>query len=917
LKIGPEVNPPALYDSNSTGQYMKILRCVTILMIIMTIFVSLSKGQVQVDISNNFNSSRNHVVDIDQVPYEAMEEGIIYIKLDPSWTDYFSDQQVTLQKTGIVSFSIPSIDALNERFLVDNFNPLFSGRLIDPANHERHREYNLHLWIALRIPGDYDIKEVVKAYQQSPDIQIAEPVYKIRHVDHSVKVPEINPGRTWFPDRGDMTETVRKEYTRLNNAWDSNKSYLDHVPFVETYSSFPHDQTEPNIIQKSEELPEPWIPNDPQINSQKGHYESIDLFRAWTIERGSRLVVVSVHDSGILFTHPDLENAMWEGIGPAGAATQPANHGTHVAGTVAAVTNNGLGGAGIAGGSGPDGGARLMSVDIFNDEDITTFGGYVYAADLGVPISNNSWSYENSGSFNRADLDGIDYFVDNGGGDIMDGGIVFFSAGNDNNDERWYPGYYENAIAVAAVTNDGIKSTFSNYGDWIGISAPGSGIYSTTLNNNYGNSSGTSMACPHVSGVAALVLSYIPGMITAAQLKEILMLSADTINHVNPNYIDQLGAGRVNAYRSLVTARNYGVLNPAGLSALTEGEAEIRLNWGLNVNENQILLAYNTTGNFDPPTGEPQVGDEISPGTFVLYVGTESEFVHQDLMMGTRYYYKVWSYDGERYSLGITAFTDTDCGVFALPLYQNFSEMRIPNCWETYSVGDGESGQVWNVGRISFGGLNTEDFNENYAFIDSDFFGPNFSQNADLRSPLIDFSDLDDVTLSFRHFYRHRSGSRAAVYYSLDFGEEWTLIHEWQSTTTNPEYFSVHLPELANKNNVYLKWNYQGSDAYYWSVDRILISSATSVVTDEFSIPTLNAFPNPVRSGQNITISGIQTTQVNYGVYNQIGSLVARGVLDTENNAGIIALPELPAGMYILRVETFRGWQSQKILVLP
>jgi subtilisin family serine protease len=898
---------------------MKSIRNV-FLPILLIFVVSIVRSQQNVDPKSVEGSHRKHYVDIDQIPDDALEKGVIYIKLAPHFAERFTDNQVTLLKNGIVSFSIPSIDALNERFSVDNFNPLFSGRIINPEYHERHRRHYLHLWYALRVPADMDIREVVKAYQNIADVQIAEPVYRIRHTDHTVKVPADNPGRTWFPERfvkPEIDQGPDKVFVKnfSEDLFPDELKAADPSSFISSPDS--DKQGNPELFPKIDELPEPWIPNDPQINSQRGHYESIDLFRAWTLERGSSLVVVSVHDSGILFTHPDLENAMWEGIGSAGAATQPANHGTHVAGTVAAVTNNGLGGAGIAGGSGPEGGARLMSVDIFNDENITTFSGYVYAADLGVPISQNSWSYENSGAFNQVDLDGIDYFVANGGGDIMEGGIVFFSAGNDDDDGKWYPGYYENAIAVAAVTNDGIKSTFSNYGDWVDLSAPGSGVYSTTLNNNYGTSSGTSMACPHVSGVAALVLSYIPGMITAAQLKEILLLSADTINYVNPNYIDQLGAGRVNAYRSLITARNYGVLNPAGLTALVEGNAEIRLNWGLNVNENQILLAYNTTGFFEPPTGEPTVGDEISPGTFVIYAGTESEFVHQSLMIGTRYYYKLWSYDGERYSLGIEVFADTDCGVFAIPLYQDFPEMRIPNCWETYSVGEGKEDQVWNVGRISFGGLNTEDFSENYAFIDSDFFGPGFFQNADLRSPLMDFSEFSEVYLSFRHFYRHRSGSRAAVYYSLDFGEGWTLIQEWQSTTTNPENFSVHLPELANLNNVYLRWNYQGSDAYYWSVDRILVSHVTSVAGIDNGVPIFSVFPNPARSGQSIAIRGVQISRANYGIYNQVGSMVATGVIDIADGAGIFVLPELPAGMYILRTESKSGWLSQKILVLP
>jgi len=863
-------------------------------------------------ISLNGNNQDVFPKHLDNLSTASIEEGIIYIKLSQEHVHKYFDH-VSLNKNGIVEFSIESIDSLNKQFQVTNFKPMFGGSKINPAFTDRHRAHQLHLWFALKIPDDMDLKQVVTAYNALPDISIAEPVYRIINVDQPNAVSERNPGRTFFPDRS----LKSKNNSPVNQPTaNSGRRLADSsIPMVVSSLYMP-------IISPKNDLPEepdPFVPNDPQLNSQAWHYNAIELSKAWTIEKGNDLVTVSVHDSGILYTHPDLANAMWPEIGPAGAMTQAGNHGTHVAGTVAAVTNNAVGGAGIAGGSDEAGGARLMSVDIFNDETITTYEGYVYAADLGVPISQNSWGYEDANAFNQADLDGIDYFVANGGGEILEGGIVFFSAGNDNSDDLWYPGYYENAIAVASTTTDDHKSGFSNFGEWVEISAPGSSVFSTTLNNGYGNLSGTSMACPHVSGVAALVLSYIPGMINAEQLKEILLLSTDSIDHVNPNYIGMLGAGRLNAYKALLLSRSYAVLNAENINAEAQSETEITVNWDLNLQEDTVVVAFNTTGQFIRPESTVKEGDEINPGTFILYKGIGKEFSHDTLQMGTRYYYHIWSYDGDRYSLGKTVFADTDCGFFSAPYNQPFAESRIPNCWESYAVGEGETNQIWEVGRISFGGLNTTDFSELYAYIDSDIFGDGFFQNTDLRSPSFDLSGMDQVTLSFSHYYRHRTGSGASIHYSIDNGENWTLIYEWLASTNNPEHFSISIPDIAGQPNVVFKWNYFGSDSYYWSVNNITVTDVNPFLeTTTFALPDKpSIFPNPAKPGQNVAVklpeNLAETTSIT--IYNVSGQLIHQFPKIAADNSGLIRLPAMQPGIYMVSFRNPNNTQTLKLIV--
>lgn len=325
--------------------------------------------------------------------------------------------------------------------------------------------------------------------------------------------------------------------------------------------------------------------NDPRFSSQWALYQpsgiDINVQPVWeNYTCGSDRVTVSVTDGGVT-AQEDL-NVIPGGYGGSynfvsGSYTiTPDDHGIHVAGVIGAISNNGIGISGIAGGNAAEGttGVRILSAQIFAGEDGANNSRIAeairYGADNGAIISQNSWgnvfdmdedgviSGEELEIASNATIDGamkaaIDYFIeyagcDNDGNQLPDspmkGGVVIFAAGNDNI-PYGVPASYEKVIAVGAISSNGRKSSFSNYGDWVDICAPGSNIMST-ISGGYAYMDGTSMACPQVSGVAALIASYFGGPgFTNEMLKERLLGGADssinTYGNIGP-LVDALGA---------------------------------------------------------------------------------------------------------------------------------------------------------------------------------------------------------------------------------------------------------------------------------------------------------------------------------------------------------------------------------------
>lgn len=339
----------------------------------------------------------------------------------------------------------------------------------------------------------------------------------------------------------------------------------------------------------------PAVMNDPRwasmwgLNSAVNPLTSINVEKAWNVTTGNPNVIVCVVDDGIQLDHEDLA---WN-VAPAGdhynfvsrsSNIVAGDHGTHVAGTIAAATNNGKGVAGIAGGNYAAGkhGVTLINAQIFqgNRSCNNIAEAIKWGADHGAVISQNSWGYDvdmngdgviseqekaygMSMKPSSSDKAAIDYFRNRAGceanppydqaeGSPMKGGVVIFAAGNDDI-ENGVPACYAPVIAVGAVQKSGVLANFSNYGEWVDICAPGDNIISTLPGSSYGYMSGTSMACPHVSGAAALLLSYFGKKgFTNADLEDVLLKGA------NPNLIGY-GGKKMGPYLDVWGSMVYGV----------------------------------------------------------------------------------------------------------------------------------------------------------------------------------------------------------------------------------------------------------------------------------------------------------------------------------------------------------------------
>ena len=405
----------------------------------------------------------------------------------------------------------------------------------------------------------------------------------------------------WFVVKFDSTKNVEEVINELRRDPAIEKAHgnVQIAPSKVKYTAASRAPIPSNKLRPANNGTGPLNFSDPYLRYQ-WHYTTtvneygmfkpgadVNLFPAWQKETGNPHVVVAVMDSGVDFEHEDLAASAWQGVDKnTGQKIHGRNfyaaesgkgdpnvivaggHGTHVAGTIAARNNNGLGVCGVAGGNGSDdSGVRLMSCEIYGRDGTkeTASTAYIvkafeFAAENGASVCNCSWGYafdrskylnnENFQSIFKAQFDllkdGINYFTDYAGcdpqgnkkpGSYMKGGLVVFASGNDSQyDIDMIPASYPRVVAVGATNSMGIPTDYMNKGPWVDILAPGGttetgevmrGVLSTvpsnfaqmstggtpntdfTLpnDNNYAYAQGTSMAAPHVSGIAALIVS--------------------------------------------------------------------------------------------------------------------------------------------------------------------------------------------------------------------------------------------------------------------------------------------------------------------------------------------------------------------------------------------------------------------------
>lgn len=442
--------------------------------------------------------------------------------------------------------------------------------------------------------------------------------------------------------------------------------------------------------------------NDPRIKDQ-WHYANdgsmakslvgadINLVNAWRKQTGHPDVIVAIVDGGLNPAHEDLADNYYINMAELnGISGQDDDnngyiddiygwnfvdnnsnviahdHGMHVAGTVAAVNNNGKGVAGVAGGDGtPGSGVKVFSCMVFkvNPADPSTnisgnmAAAIKYGADRGAVISQNSWGSSGS-SINLEVKDAIDYFIETAGFDEngvqvgpMAGGVVIFASGNEDSSTIRYPGAYEPVVAVSAMAPDYKKAYYSNFGTWVDITAPGGaadyGDKYRVLSlspTGYGYMQGTSMACPHVSGIAALMVAeYGVGRqgYTPDDLKTRLLASVNDIDTYNSGYAGRMGSGYVDAAKCLY---DDGGIPPEAVTDLNlEWDVySCDLTWSLTSDPDMYsaseYLFYVSKAPFD----EDNINDATPRGSIkvssLLSVGDQLTHTLDNLTFNTDYY---------------------------------------------------------------------------------------------------------------------------------------------------------------------------------------------------------------------------------------------------------------------------------------
>lgn len=293
-------------------------------------------------------------------------------------------------------------------------------------------------------------------------------------------------------------------------------------------------------------------PDDPGFVNQWGMVR-IQAPEAWDVTTGSNQVTIAILDTGVDLDHPDLVSKIISSVdfSNSGTTDDVYGHGTHVAGIAAAMTNNSIGVTGLSYR------CTIMNVKVLDNNGMGAYSwiasGIIWAADNGARIINLSLGAPYASS---ALEDAVNYAWSKGV-------VVVAAAGNNGNTAPSYPAYYTNCIAVAAADANDARASWSNYGNWVDVAAPGVSIYSTLKDNSYGYLSGTSMASPHVAGLTALVFTMVSDANGDGKLNdEVRARIESTCDDIG---VSDIGSGRINAYRAVQT----GIARGAAVGIVT------------------------------------------------------------------------------------------------------------------------------------------------------------------------------------------------------------------------------------------------------------------------------------------------------------------------------------------------------------
>lgn len=495
------------------------------------------------------------------IPADA-EAGELLIKFSPEMSDILDQAQLSKTRSGKATRSgIPSTDEVLDILGSYSFERVFP---VDANTEARTREAGLHLWYTVKFNKGTDLKAAAERLKQLGEISKVQTNGRIKRAYNT------DSKRIYLSDKA-----LQQKSTRAAAA--------EGEPNDPGFASQWHYRNLGEGNYDFENL------NNNHVGAKAGC--DVNALEAWKTCTGDPSIIVAILDEGVMYTHPDLAANMWCNPGESvqGAKTDgdgngyegdlhgynfvtesgditwtdanDSGHGTHVAGTIAAVNNNRRGVCGIAGGDGtPNSGVKIMSCQVFSGQNSVTLAGEAraikYAADNGAVILQCSWGYNSSESSiingytpgpatekewaetYPLEKEALDYFINNAGSPngVIDGGIPVFAAGNEYAGNPAFPGAYSKCVCVSSVAADYTPACYTDFGSLVTLSAPGGdleyyskigeqedeywaettteqkgAVLSTMIKNGqpaYGYMEGTSMACPHVSGVAALGLAY-------------------------------------------------------------------------------------------------------------------------------------------------------------------------------------------------------------------------------------------------------------------------------------------------------------------------------------------------------------------------------------------------------------------------
>lgn len=474
-------------------------------------------------------------------------------------------------------------------------------------------------------------------------------------------------------------------------------SYAQRIPLYKPVGGERFLEVSPAAVARAAKAASTMPFNDPLLNDQ-WHYNNdghiagtkvgadANVFKAWeTGVTGSKDVVVAIIDGGFQVDHPDLKDNVW--INTAELNGKPGvdddgdgyvddiygynfvinssdinahSHGTHVAGTVGATNNNGIGVCGVAGGSDGKGGVKMMVCQVFDSRAsssaVADFGAaIVYAADRGASIAQCSWGASVAGDEDKSVTEAVDYFTKNGGGDKMNGGLCIFAAGNNGEEGDYYPGCLDKVVAVGSMAPDGSVAYYSNRGKWVDVTAPGGledngqqyGVLSTLPNSTYGYNEGTSMACPHVSGIAALILSkYGNKQFSNETLRTLLTTSVNDLYTQNPEYEGLMGSGYIDAYKAL-QGKEGSVPEAVADFTVTASHDNALIEWVIPETEEKSIdhhVIYYSTEAFSA-TDDLNKLSSATVDTKFKYSGDKMSYEVEGLKASTKYYFAIVAYN--------------------------------------------------------------------------------------------------------------------------------------------------------------------------------------------------------------------------------------------------------------------------------